>query len=294
MLAGISQELVGLWNDQIAAQLGLFIWRSVLALLALIVIWLASRITHGAIRRALSRTRAHPNARVLLDRAGQFLVFLLAAAWILSIYGVQLTALLAVLGAGALAVSLALQDVLKNLVAGLYILVERPFSIGDHIEFKTFSGAVETIELRTTALRTAAGQRVIIPNAMIFADTLVNRSAYGRQLLRVRIVLPADGATRESTDQVISTLRAALPTALAPTHASASTGFVAPLFNSNNSKDTAASSSIGPLTVTIESMTAEKLTLRAEAAVPDARAVAPEVMWALREKLPHADLTILD
>ena len=252
MLAEISQQLLGLWNDQIATQLGLFIWQTVLALLALIAVWVSASITHGAIRRALSRTRAHPNARVLLDRVSQFFFLLLAAAWVLSIFGVQLTALLAVLGAGALAVSLALQDVLKNLVAGLYILVERPFAIGDQIEFKTFSGAVETIELRTTALRTPAGQRVIIPNAMIFAETIVNRSAYGRQLLRIRIVLPADGATRESTDEVVAALEAALPDAPAPAPASTHAGLVAPLFNSSGSSDALASSGVGTPVVTIE------------------------------------------
>ena len=109
--------------------------------------------------------------------------------------GVPLTAFVAVVGAISLAVSLALQDVLKNLVAGLIILVERPFTIGEHIDFKTFSGVVETIELRTTVLRTPTGQRVVIPNAMIFSDTLVNRSAYGRQLVRLRVTVPleADG-----------------------------------------------------------------------------------------------------
>jgi small conductance mechanosensitive channel len=266
MFTDIGRDLVGIWNDEIATRLGIFVWRSILAVLALLCVWVAARIAHGAIRRGLARTRAHPNARVLLDRVSQFVFLLLAAAWVLSIYGVQLTALLAVLGAGALAVSLALQDVLKNLVAGLYILVERPFSIGDQIEFKTFTGTVEAIELRTTALRTPAGQRVIIPNAMIFAETLVNRSAYGRQLLRVRIVLPAEGTNRASIEEVKAALQAVLPEGTAS----------------------------GEPAVLIESMTAEKVTLRAEIPVPDARAAGPEVIWGLREKLAHAELNVVE
>ena len=104
-----------------------------------------------------------------------------------------LTAFVAVVGTAGLAISLSLQDVLKNLVAGLIILVERPFAIGEHIDFRTFSGIVETIELRTTVLRTPTGQRVVIPNALIFSDALVNRSAYGRQLVRLRVAVPRRG-----------------------------------------------------------------------------------------------------
>jgi small-conductance mechanosensitive channel len=80
-----------------------------------------------------------------------------------------------VTGVLGLAASLALQDVLKNFVAGVYLLVERPFRIGESIKVKDFTGAVETIDVRTTVLRTAEGDAVMVPNAILFAEIILNR-----------------------------------------------------------------------------------------------------------------------
>ena len=256
-------ELLSYWNEHFFSRAAVFTSRAVAAVLAALFMWALGRLAVGAARRAIGRTRANANARLLGARLVQFTFLIATGAWALSILGVQLTALVAVLGAAALAVSLALQDVLKNLVAGLYILVERPFTIGDHIEFKTFTGTVETIELRTTALRTTAGQRVVIPNAMLFAEAIVNRSVYGRQLVRVRIVLTGEQLERAAADEVLAAARAALP----EQHEA---------------------------TMLLESMSKEKVTLRIEGWASDARRTAQDVAWRLRESLPEAEVTVLE
>ena len=262
-MGGFGVELLDYWNEQFVSRAAVFASRAVAAILAALMVWLLGRLAVGATRRALARTRANANARLLVDRLVQFTVLVAAGAWALSIIGVQLTALVAVLGAAALAVSLALQDVLKNLVAGLYILVERPFTIGDHIEFKTYAGTVETIELRTTALRTNNGQRVVIPNAMLFAEAIVNRSVYGRQLVRLRIVLSGDAVDRAAADAAFAAALEALP----------------------DQHDA---------TMLLESMNKEKVTLRIEGWAGDARRAAQDVAWRLRERLPAADVTVLE
>ena len=262
-MGGFGVELLDYWNEHFVNRAAVFASRAAFATLALIVVWALGRLAIGASRRALGRTRANANARLLVDRLIQFTFLIAAGAWALSILGVQLTALVAVLGAAALAVSLALQDVLKNLVAGLYILVERPFTIGDHIEFKTYTGTVETIELRTTALRTTAGQRVVIPNAMLFAEALVNRSVYGRQLVRLRVVLTGAGTDRTSTDAALAAARELLTD--------------------------------GPeATMLLESVSAEKVTLRIEGWANDARRAAPDVVWKVQERVPGAEISVLE
>jgi small conductance mechanosensitive channel len=267
----MSAGLLALWNERVLPRAGDAAVRIALAVLAVLVLAVVTRVALGAANRALARTRAHANARLLVDRVITFVFLLLAAIWVLSIFGIQLTAVVTVLGVVGLAVSLALQDVLKNLVAGLYILIERPFTIGEQIEFKNFSGVVETIELRITALRTAGGQRVIIPNAMLFADALVNRSAYGRQLARLRIVVPLEGGAdgRQVVEETTAALRGAAPAG------SGGSGAPEP-------------------SVYVESLTAEKVTLRAELWAPDARAAAPEVAWGLRTRLPKAEIAVLE
>src|SRR5207249_3391817 len=81
-------------------------------------------------------------------------------------------------GLASLAVGLAFQDVLRNILAGIFLLIEQPFRIGDHISVETQSGVVETIQLRTTGLRTEDGRLAIVPNLSCFSNTVVNQSAY--------------------------------------------------------------------------------------------------------------------
>lgn len=260
----LSNDLRTYFDEALVGLVGAVLVRTALALLALIATLLLAKIGLAAARRTLYRTTPHANARLLVDRIVQFSFLALAAVWVLSIYGVEITALAAVLGAAALAVSLSLQDVLKNLVAGLYILLERPFTIGEQIDFKTFSGTVETIRLRTTDLRTASGQRVIIPNAMLFADALVNRSTYGRQQSRLRVVMPVAEASRSRPNEILEAVRATLGPALLES------------------------------TVHVESITPEKLTMRLDLWTVDGRASVQEAAWAVKERMPSAEVNVVE
>lgn len=145
------------------------------ALVVAVVALFVARRVRELVRRSLKRTRADPSVVLLLGRASYLTVLAFGAIWILAIYNVPPTALVAALGAVGLAVSLALQDVLKNLVAGLYLLVEKPFQLGDRLTVRAFDGIVESVDIRTTTLRVPTGERVLIPNAILFAEVLVNR-----------------------------------------------------------------------------------------------------------------------
>lgn len=140
---------------------------------AVLTVFVARHVSR-LVRASLARANAEPSIGLLLGRLGYFAVVAIGAVWILAIFDIPLTALVAALGAVSLAVSLALQDILKNLVAGLYLLVEKPFRIGDRLVVRTFDGTVESVDVRTTALRTATGERVLVPNAVLFAEVLVN------------------------------------------------------------------------------------------------------------------------
>ena len=83
----------------------------------------------------------------------------------------------ALVGAAGLAISLSLQDLLKNVVAGIYILMEQPFRIGDRISVKDVTGVVQGIELRTTLLRTDEHLQVVVPNNTVLNEIITNRSA---------------------------------------------------------------------------------------------------------------------
>ncbi|MDQ3044507.1 MAG: mechanosensitive ion channel family protein [Chloroflexota bacterium] len=144
-------------------------------------------------RRSLATSPLGPNIASLAAHAVAVGVFAIAGSFVLGLFGANWTALLALLSVSTLAVGLALQDLLKNFVAGIYLLLERPFSIGDRIQVNDFEGTVESIDIRTVALRNARDERILVPNAAVLSEILVNRSSYrtGSTALRLeRIALP--------------------------------------------------------------------------------------------------------
>jgi small-conductance mechanosensitive channel len=92
-------------------------------------------------------------------------------------FGVNITALLAGLGVGGVAVALALQNVLGDLFASLSIALDKPFVVGDSLTIDTFVGKVEHIGIKTTRLRSEGGEQIILSNADILKSRVRN---YGR------------------------------------------------------------------------------------------------------------------
>jgi small conductance mechanosensitive channel len=149
--------------------------RSGLVLLLTYVV--ATRVRHWFERVSVA-TSADANTRLLVGRLLAILVVIIGAGTVLDIVGVPLSALVAFFGVVGLAISLALQDILKNLVAGLYLLFERPFRLGDLITIKDQKGVVETIGIRTTTLRTDENVEILIPNMTVFTDVVTNRTQF--------------------------------------------------------------------------------------------------------------------
>ena len=105
------------------------------------------------------------------------LVFVVIAA--LGQVGIHTTSFIAVLGAAGLAIGLALQGSLANFAAGFLMILFRPFRVGDYIEGGGVAGTVEEIQIFTTTLKTPDNKTVIVPNAKITGDNIINWSTTG-------------------------------------------------------------------------------------------------------------------
>lgn len=112
------------------------------------------------------------------------LIFVFIAA--LDQLGVNTTSMIAVLGAAGLAVGLALKDSLQNFAAGVMLIINRPFRLGDFVEVAGIMGIVEKISIFSTIMRTTDNREVTVPNGQIYADTITNYSA--RDTRRVDLV----------------------------------------------------------------------------------------------------------
>lgn len=150
--------------------------RVVLAVLVVLISWQLGRTAQHWLERAAVRMRVDAHIRFLAGQLLYWLVLVFGIVVVLSLLGIDQSVILATFGAAWLAVGLAAQDIIKSFLAGLYLLFERPFLIGDEIEVKEKIGRVEYVGFRATAIRTADNVRVIVPNVIIFTEVVSNRT----------------------------------------------------------------------------------------------------------------------
>jgi len=118
-------------------------------------------------------------------------------------YGAFLSAFAVFGGAVALAIGFAAQDLLGNFVAGIFILKDKPFEVGDWIEWDGNSGRVEDIDLRVSRIRTFDNERITVPNGDLANNAVTNPVAY--ETLRQKFVfgIGYDDDISEATDIII-------------------------------------------------------------------------------------------
>ena len=109
------------------------------------------------------------------------ITFVVIAA--LSQLGIQTTSLAAIIASAGLAIGLALQSSLSNLAAGVMLIIFRPFKVGNYISAAGTSGSVEALHIFTTTLKTPDNKEVIVPNAKITGDIIINYSARNKRRL---------------------------------------------------------------------------------------------------------------
>lgn len=183
------ENLVALWIDAQPVLLS-FAVRAGVA----IAILFAGRLLAGFAKRLLKRTLTRAQVEpTLIVFAGNILFYGLMAFVVLAALnqiGIETTSLVAVLGAAGLAIGLALQGSLANFAAGILIVIFHPFRVGDVIEASGHVGVVADIQLFTTAIATADNRKVIVPNAQLTENTLVNVSTLGQR--RIDLVASVD------------------------------------------------------------------------------------------------------
>ena len=158
-------------------------------LLAFGVFVLIARGVRAALQRAVHLRGMAPGVGIVLGRIGAWLVsslgLLVGAA--IAFPSISAADLFGVLGIGGVAIGFAFRDILQNLLAGILILLTRPFRIGDQIVAGGYEGTVEDIQVRATTIRTYDNRRAVIPNSALFGDKVLVNTAYDRRRLQVRI-----------------------------------------------------------------------------------------------------------
>ena len=167
-------------------------------LLTAVLIILAGGIVGGWVERwllrALRRFELEPPLNQLISRVVRGLVLLLFSVMALQNLGVQLLPLVAGLGVAGAGIALAMQGVLSNIVAGLSIILTKPFRVGQYIQVAGVEGQVEHISLFSTILLHADRSKVVIPNRKIVGEILHNYGHIRQVSVQVGVAYDTDMA----------------------------------------------------------------------------------------------------
>ncbi|RKQ28805.1 mechanosensitive ion channel family protein [Oceanobacillus halophilus] len=125
----------------------------------------------------------------ILSRTLQFIIIAIAGTVILQEFGYNIEGFIAGLGLGGLAISLAAKDALANLLGGIVIISEKPFTIGDWVKTPSVEGTVEDISFRTTKIRTFADALVALPNAQLANEPITNWSKMNKRQITFNLAL---------------------------------------------------------------------------------------------------------
>ncbi|MDP9065720.1 MAG: mechanosensitive ion channel family protein [Pseudomonadota bacterium] len=188
----------GLENLTLAAKPQHIVWNFLLILmLAQVGIWAARSMRFYLQIKEMERgpDRLFAGSLDVINFVAAALIWSLLVLVALDNFGVNITALLAGLGVGGVAVALALQNILGDLFASLSIALDKPFVVGDNLNIDTFTGHVERIGIKTTRLRSDTGEQIILSNADIMKSRVRNygRMPEQRVLMTLRVAFSTPG-----------------------------------------------------------------------------------------------------
>ncbi len=174
----LKTEFIEIWQKMV--QLGP---RWVVAIAILIITWAVARLLRRTVQKIISKTSTQGHIDILISRGVSAVLIGIGVVLALSILGMSLSAALATIGLASVGIGFALQDILSNLFAGVILLLQHPFTIGDQVRVGDLEGVVENVRVRDTQILTYNGERIYIPNKVVFNGPIINYTS--TQTLRV-------------------------------------------------------------------------------------------------------------
>ncbi len=169
-----------IWNETLQLLVKDFI-EFIPHLITAIIIFVATLLGATPISRSVEawgkERLQDPELEKLLGRLARWSVWIVGTLLALDQVNFDVTGFVAGLGVAGLTIGFALQDIARNFIAGILLLVRQPFNIGDAVQIAGFSGSVLEIKARDTVLKTWDGEMVILSNTSVFENPIINYSA---------------------------------------------------------------------------------------------------------------------
>jgi small conductance mechanosensitive channel len=165
---------------------GLFLERGLQALAAFLLLYIIYRLLATTLFRVLDRSDSiEPGLQSVLLKTFRVVTLVFIGTIVLDQLGLNVAVLIGGLSIAGIIAGFAARDSLENFISGVTILVDRPFRVGDYIEIEDEYGQVDEITLRSTRIRTVQNEIIILPNAQMITQRVVNHTK--RNVLRVDI-----------------------------------------------------------------------------------------------------------
>ncbi|MGC9399068.1 MAG: mechanosensitive ion channel family protein [Anaerolineae bacterium] len=185
-----------------------FIPKLIAALLTFSVTLVASSAVARSVKRTLQRRKVDPETQNLLSRMARWTVLVLGTVLALEQVEFNVTSFMAGLGVLGFTVGFALQDISRNFIAGILLLLRQPFEIGDAVTVGgSYSGKILEINTRDTVLMTWDGEHVILPNIDVFNNPIINYSQVQSRRRTIYIGLGYDEDPDAAIDAFLDALR---------------------------------------------------------------------------------------
>ena len=177
--------------------------KAVQTVLILVIGILAIRVVMKIIRVTLEKSRLEKAAHSLITSLASTAMYILLALIAASTLGIDVSSIVALASVLTLALSLALQNIVSNIIGGFTILYTHPFHSGDYVEIAGQGGTVKEINMTYTMLSTPDNKLISIPNSAVVAAQIVNYSAAPTRRVEVVVSASYDAPTQKVIDALV-------------------------------------------------------------------------------------------
>lgn len=176
------------------------------SIIVLVLAWGLNKLSNKAVERGIQRRSGHQHAEFTAKKATSYAIFTIAGFAILGLFGVPLSALSTFLGLIGLGISFALRDTIANFIAGMMIMINMPFKVGDQIATQGEEGTVKDIRIRATDIKTYDGRKVMVPNSQLYNDVVINNTFYDERRFEVIVGVGYDDDVQTAKELAEETL----------------------------------------------------------------------------------------
>lgn len=194
----------------------LLTWENLFKLIGAIIIFAIIFVIYKLLLRAIKKIPAEkttPQRTAILKRTVKYLFYTVTVIYVLSLFGIKLSAIWGAAGIAGVAIGFAAQTSVSNLISGLFVITEGALKIGDTIIVEGVTGVVDAINLISVRIHTYDNQMVRIPNSTIINTNLTNNSYHKTRRLTLQVSVSYD-TDMEQALQALSKAPALCPTVI--------------------------------------------------------------------------------